>query len=281
MDINTKNNIIEHAINIRKSILEMGKHAGNHAAHMGAALSIVEILSTLYFGVMNTIEVGMNSSERDRFILSKGHGSLALYAVLIESGIMDKSLMETFEDDYSTLLGHPVKNRDVGIEYTNGSLGMGVGLGVGVGLALKKRNMSNRVYILVGDGECNEGSCWEAFMAAPNYKLDNIVVIIDQNGFQLSGENKAIMDIGDMKEKLSAFGWETISVDGHDIEQLYEALIYRPQKGPLAIICNTVKGKGFTFSENTNTWHHAIVTQKYYDQGMEELKMTSSFYCGW
>lgn len=266
-------NFAFHARNMRRHILDMGKHAGGRAAHMGAALSIADILSVLYFGVMNTIEKGMSSPERDRFILSKGHGSLGLYAALLESGLADMSLKDTFEDDFSALLGHPVQNHEIGIEFTNGSLGMGLSLGIGVALACKRRSMHNRVFVLLGDGECDEGSCWEAFMAAPNFHLDNMVVIIDKNDFQLSGENDEIMALGDVRKKLESFGWHAVDVYGHDYMALHKVFSGDiPNSKPLAVIAHTIKGKGFSFSEGTNAWHHAVVTQKYYDQGIMELE---------
>lgn len=250
----------------------MGKHAGSHAAHIGGALSITDILATLYFGIMNTIKIGMDSPERDRCILSKGHGALGYYAALIEAKFADEELKDTFEDDDSLLLGHPVQNREIGIEFTNGSLGMGLSVGIGVALACRKAGYHNRVFVIMGDGECNEGSCWEAFMSAAQFGLDNIVAVIDCNGYQLSGANEDVMSLGDMAGKLRAFGWETRECNGHDVPELLKALKERPVKGkPLAVVADTVKGKGFSFSENNNAWHHAVVTQKAYEQGITEL----------
>lgn len=264
--------IRRHAARMRRHILDMGKHAGSHAAHMGGALSIVDILAVLYFGVMNTVEKGMESPERDRCILSKGHGSLGYYAALIEAGLAGKDLIDTFEDDDSLLLGHPVKNREIGIEFTNGSLGMGLSLGIGVALASKMSKRSNRVFVIMGDGECNEGSCWEAFMSASQFRLDNIVAVIDCNGYQLSGSCEEVMPLGNMADKLRAFGWETWECDGHDIFGLLEILNRKPEEEkPLAVVAHTIKGKGFSFSENNNAWHHAVVTQKIYEQGVAEL----------
>lgn len=266
--------IEKHAKNMRKLILDMGKHAGGHAAHMGGALSIVDVMATLYFGVTNVIKEGMDSEMRDRIILSKGHASLGLYAALIEAGFMPEELKNTFEDDYSDLLGHPVRNRDLGIEFTNGSLGMGLSIGVGVAIACKRKELNNRIYVILGDGECNEGSVWEAFMSASHFKLDNLVAIIDCNKFQLSGATEEVMSLGDMNDKLKAFGWETRRVDGHDISALYSVLTeYESSEKPLALVMDTIKGKGFSFSENDNAWHHAVVTQKVYDQGIIELGM--------
>ncbi len=263
-----------HAKNIRKHILDMGKHAGGHAAHMGGALSIADVMAVLYFGVTNVREVGMEAPERDRIILSKGHSSLGLYSALVEAGIMDESLKDTFEDDYSDLLGHPVQNRKLGIEFTNGSLGMGLSIGIGVAMACKRKHIKNKVYVILGDGECNEGSVWEAFMSAKQFKLDNLVAIIDCNKFQLSGSTDEVMSLGDMAGKLRSFGWQTVSVDGHNVKELCTAL--DPQKtseSPLAVVMDSVKGKGFSFSENDNSWHHAVVTQKIYEQGLSELGM--------
>lgn len=263
-----------HARNMRKHMLDMGKHAGGHAAHMGGALSIADVMSVLYFGVTNIRKVGMTSPERDRIILSKGHASLGLYSALIEAGVMDESRKETFEDDFSDLLGHPVQNRDLGIEFTNGSLGMGLSIGIGVAMACKRKDLHNKIYVILGDGECNEGSVWEAFMAANHFKLDNLVAIVDCNKFQLSGATEDVMSLGNMEEKLKAFGWKTISVNGHDIKGLCSSLDKDVlSEKPLAIIMDSIKGKGFSFSENNNSWHHAVVTQKAYDQGIEELGM--------
>lgn len=264
--------IKNHARNMRKLILDMGRHAGGHAAHMGGALSITDVMAVLYFGVMNTKDIGMESEERDRCILSKGHSSLGLYSALIEAGLMDESLKDTFEDDYSDLLGHPVQNRSIGIEFTNGSLGMGLSIGIGVAIACRRKNLNNHVYVVLGDGECNEGSVWEGFMSAPKFKLNNLIAIIDCNKFQLSGATEDVMPLLSMKDKLSAFGWEAREIDGHDIKALCTALDPDNSSAkPLAVILNTVKGKGFSFSENDNSWHHAVVTQKAYDQGLSEL----------
>ncbi|SDP35741.1 transketolase [Selenomonas ruminantium] len=264
--------IENHARNMRKLMLDMGKHAGGHAAHLGGAMSIADVMAVLYFGVTNIREKGMESPERDRVILSKGHASLGLYSALMEAGIMDEALKDTFEDDDSSLLGHPVQNREIGIEFTNGSLGMGLSLGIGVAIGCKKKGLPNHVYVILGDGECNEGSVWEAFMSAPNFKLGNLTAIIDCNKFQLSGANDEVMSLGNLSGKLKAFGWETVQVDGHDVEALCAALAKKEDKHvPLAVVMDTVKGKGMSFAENDNGWHHAVVTQKFYEQGLKDL----------
>lgn len=260
------------AKNMRKLVLEMGHHAGSHAAHMGGALSIVDALAVLYFGIANVREVGMESDNRDRIILSKGHASLGLYSALIEAGLMDECLKDTFEDDFSDLLGHPVRNRKIGIEFTNGSLGMGLSIGIGVALACKRKDIKNKVYVILGDGECNEGSVWEAFMSASHFKLNNIVALIDCNKYQLSGATDDVMSLGSMADKLRAFDWVVKDVDGNSVPALCDALNPElEQIGPLAIVMDTIKGKGFSFSENDNSWHHAVVTQEAYEQGLAEL----------
>ena len=263
-----------HAKNMRKLMLDMGRHAGGHAAHMGGALSIADVMAVLYFGVMNIREKGVSSPERDRLILSKGHASLGLYSALIEAGLIEESLKDTFEDDYSALLGHPVQNRNLGIEFTNGSLGMGLSIGVGVAIACRKKELRNKIYVVLGDGECNEGSVWEAFMAAGHFGLNNLVAIIDCNKFQLSGATEDIMSLGNMPEKLRAFGWDVDEVDGHDISSLCTVLdVTKQMDKPHAVVMNSIKGKGFSFSENNNSWHHAVVTQNAYEQGLAELSI--------
>ena len=260
-----------HAKNMRKLMLDMGKHAGGHAAHMGGALSIADVMAVLYFGITNVREVGMASPDRDRVILSKGHASLGLYSALIEAGLMNEELKNTFEDDHSALLGHPVKNRALGIEFTNGSLGMGLSIGIGVAIACRKKSINNKIYVILGDGECDEGSVWEAFMSASHFKLNNLVAIIDCNKFQLSGATDEVMSLGNMIEKLKAFDWDAEKVNGHDVRALCDVLSKQHDK-PLAVIMDSVKGKGFSFSENDNSWHHAVVTQKAYEQGIAELE---------
>ena len=274
MGLNYKE-IETHARNMRRLMLEMGKHAGGHAAHMGGALSIADAMATLYFGVSNIRNVGFDSPERDRIILSKGHASLGLYSALIEAGLMSEELKDTFEDDYSNLLGHPVRNRELGIEFTNGSLGMGLSIGIGVALACRRKGIDNRVFVILGDGECNEGSVWEAFMSASHFKLGNLTAVIDCNKFQLSGATDDVMSLGNMGDKLRSFGWETREVNGHDVAALCKAFEYpsSEKSKPLAVILDSIKGKGFSFSENNNSWHHAVVTQNAYEQGLAELEL--------
>ncbi len=246
--------------------------AGASSSHLGGALSIVEIISTLFTTQINIDNKNPNWVNKDRFILSKGHACLAYYSALSEVGFITKKELKTFEKDGSNLLGHPVLNKKMGIDFSNGSLGMGLSLGIGVAISLKKKKKNFNVYVVMGDGECNEGSVWEAAMAAPNFKLDNLYAIIDKNNFQQTGSNKEIMNVESLKDKWQSFGWQTTEIDGHNIEELYDYFEKNKEiKKPKALIANTIKGKGFSFSENNNDWHHAVLTKSLYETAMSEL----------
>ena len=272
MNSNEIEKIKNFAFAVRKNILEMALYAGASSSHFGGALSITEIVSTLFAYKMKIDKKNPNWEERDRFILSKGHACLAYYAALCEVGYIPKQELKTFEKDDSNLLGHPVINRNLGIDFSNGSLGMGLSLGIGVALSSKKKNKEFNVYVIVGDGECNEGSIWEAAMAAPNFKLDNLYVIIDKNNFQQTGSNKEIMNVENLNDKWSSFGWATTELNGHNINELYDYFKKSNKiNKPKAIIANTVKGKGFSFSENNNDWHHSVLTNSFYEKALKEL----------
>lgn len=257
---------------VRKHILEMALYAGASSSHFGGALSIVEIISTLFSNQMNLNEKNRYSETRDRFILSKGHACLAYYAALCEIGFIKKDELKTFEKNDSNLLGHPVANKELGIEFSNGSLGMGLSLGIGLCISSKKKKSNFKVYVILGDGECNEGSVWEAMMAASHFKLDNLYTFIDRNNFQQTGSNNEIMSLENLKSKLISFGWNTIEIDGHNINEISNALNLNDKNRPTAIIANTVKGKGFSFSENNNSWHHAVLTKSTYEKALTELE---------
>ncbi len=265
---------IEHLSNIlRKHILNTALAAGASSSHFGGSLSTVEIIATLFGKVMNFNKKIINKTERNRFILSKGHACLAYYAILAELGVFNIEDLKKFEKPNSFLLGHPVINRNKGIEFSNGSLGMGLSLGIGVAIAGKKRKCNFSVYVLMGDGECNEGSIWEAMMAAPNFKLGNLTAIIDKNNYQQTGSNKEIMSVGDLKLKCKSFGWNTFDIDGHNVSELLDCFSnYKKSDQPKMIIANTIKGKGFSFSENNNDWHHAVLTKSQYDIALSELE---------
>ena len=251
MNEDIKEKIDNFSLNIRKNIIEMAYLAGASSSHLGGALSIVEIISTLFATQINIDIKNPTWVNKDRFILSKGHACLAYYSALSEVGFITKKELKTFEKDGSNLLGHPVLNKKIGIDFSNGSLGMGLSLGIGVAISSKKKKKNFNIYVVMGDGECNEGSVWEAAMAAPNFKLDNLYVIIDKNNFQQTGSNKEIMNVESLKEKWQSFGWQTSEIDGHNIEELYDYFEKSKEvKKPKALIANTIKGKGVKFMEN-------------------------------
>jgi len=258
---------------VRKNILEMAFSAGASSSHFGGALSIAEIVSFLFSYKMKIDKQNPKFIDRDRFILSKGHACLAYYAALSEVGYIAKEELKTFEKNNSNLLGHPIINRKLGIDFSNGSLGMGLSLGIGVAIAAKKMKKNFKVYVVLGDGECNEGSVWEAAMAAPNLNLDNLYAIIDKNNFQQTGSNKEIMNTESLIDKWSSFGWETKELNGNNIEEIYDYFEKNENlQRPKAIIANTIKGKGFSFSENNNDWHHKVLSKSQYEKAKEEIK---------
>jgi len=267
---------IEHitamAARMRRHILDMALEAGAHSSHFGGGLSVVDITATLFGAIMNIKPDNPEWDGRDRFILSKGHGCLGYYTALHEAGYLSHDELMTFEKTDSFLYGHPVMNRAKGIEFSSGSLGMGMSLGTGVAIAAKRRGQDHRCFVIIGDGESNEGSNWEAAMAAPHHKLDNLVIILDRNRHQQTGSNAEILDVGDAGEKFRAFGWHVEEIDGHDTGALYDMLSARRSDGkPLAVVANTIKGKGFSFSEDDNSWHHKILTKAQYEAAIVEL----------
>jgi transketolase len=257
---------------MRQNVLKMALTAGAKSSHFGGGLSIVDITATLYGEILNLDKLNPEWEGRDRFILSKGHGVLGYYTALSEIGYIPKDDLVTFEQKDSYLYGHPVKNRSKGIEFSNGSLGMGLSLGIGVALSGRRKQLDYKVYVLLGDGECNEGSVWEAAMAAAHFGLDNLIVILDKNNLQQTGTNREIMSLGDLVSKWKSFGWNVAEIDGHNIAKIYDALVNaKNQNGPYAIVANTIKGKGFSFSENNNAWHHAPLSSSQYEAALEEL----------
>ncbi len=266
-------NLEQFSLKIKKNILEMAYAAGINSSHFGGALSITEIISVLFGHVMKIDRMNPENQDRDRFILSKGHACLAYYAALCEIGYIKKNDLKTFEKNNSNLLGHPVKNKKIGIDFSTGSLGMGLSLGIGLAISFLKKRKNNKVFVILGDGECNEGSVWEAIMAAPKFNLKNLYAIIDNNNYQQTGTNKDIMPNNNLLNKLKNFGWSTKKVNGHSIRELYD--YFEKTKDiskPKALIASTIKGKGFSFSENNNDWHHAIMTEKLYNIAIKELE---------
>jgi transketolase len=228
------------------------------AGHTGGAMSCLDILTCLYYDVMNVRPDAPDWPGRDRFLLSKGHSVEGYLTILADLGFFEKAELRTFSQSGSRLIGHPT-NKVPGIELCTGALGHGLSAGVGMALGAKRTNQSWRTYVVMGDGEQAEGSIWEAAMAGANYKLDNLFAVIDRNGLQISGTTEDVMALEDFTAKWSAFGWDVAEVDGHDIAalQAYFRKPHPPGK-PHCLIARTIKGKGLPFAENRVDWHHQV-----------------------
>lgn len=256
---------------LRQTVLEMAYRGTSF--HVGCAFSLVEILAVLY---RNHLRLGMDgprSPDRDYLVLSKGHGVMAQYACLHELGWVTDDDIRHYLGDGTRLKG--LSDAHVpGLEVTAGSLGHGLSVGVGLALAAKRRHSGQRCFAIVGDGEANEGSIWEALLFACHFQLNNLVVIIDANGFQAMGSTQEVMDLGSITEKLRAFGFVTMEVDGHNenaLDQALSALLMIPEK-PKALVARTVKGKGVGFMENDNRWHYTKLTAATYNAARAELE---------
>ena len=262
------------ANNVRIDILEEVYNA--KSGHIGGAFSIADILTVLYFNEMNIDAKSPDSPDRDRLVLSKGHASAALYAVLAEKGYIDKEELKTFRNIDSNLQGHPDMNKVPGVDMTTGSLGQGLSVANGMALSSKLDSRGYRVYCILGDGELQEGQVWESAMTAEKYQLDNLCVIIDANELQLTDTTMNVKGINqnDIEQKFRAFGFQTVVIDGHNIESIIRALtIAEMTKGkPTAIICKTIKGKGVSFMENQIDWHGKAPNDEEYKIAMQELK---------
>ena len=262
------------ANNVRIDILEEVYNA--KSGHIGGAFSIADILTVLYFNEMNIDSKSPDSPDRDRLVLSKGHASAALYAVLAEKGYIDKEELKTFRNIDSNLQGHPDMNKVPGVDMTTGSLGQGLSAANGMAISSKLDSRGYRVYCILGDGELQEGQVWEAAMTAEKYQLDNLCVIIDANELQLTDTTMNVKGINqnDIEQKFRAFGFQTVVIDGHNIESIIRALtIAEMTKGkPTVIICKTIKGKGVSFMENQIDWHGKAPNDEEYKIAMKELK---------
>ena len=256
---------------IRKKIVEMIYHA--KSGHPGGSLSIADILTVLYFEEMNIDVNDVKMPNRDRFVLSKGHAAPALYATLMEKGFLPKSLVTELRRFGSPLQGHPDLKKVDAIEMSTGSLGQGLSAANGMALSSKIFKPDFRVYTILGDGELQEGQCYEAAMAASHYKLDNLVAFIDNNNLQIDGDVDKVMSIYPLKDKFISFGWEVIEIDGHNFDEIKGALAKaREVKGkPTAINPKTIKGKGVSFMENNAGWHGKAPSKEEFELAMKEL----------
>jgi len=256
---------------IRARLVEMSHVA--ETPHLGSSLSCVDMLVAAYWGFLRIAPSHPLDPNRDRFILSKGHAATALYAALAERGFFDPKLLDTYNEDGAALPEHPGLQCVPGVEAATGSLGHGLPIALGMALAARIQGRPTRCLVLMSDGECEEGSVWEAAMFAPAQKLDTVTVMIDYNKWQATGRSDEIMALAPLAEKWRAFGWDACEVDGHDLDALLAALRREPDGTgrPRAIVCHTVKGKGVSFMEDDNNWHYRIPTAEEVEKARVEL----------
>lgn len=248
---------------VRKNILLQVYNA--NSGHPGGALSCADILTTIYFKLLN---------DGDKVILSKGHASAALYAVLAEKGFFEKSELTTFRKLNSRLQGHPSYIKTPGVDSSSGSLGQGLSIANGIALSFKLDKKENFVYCILGDGEIQEGQIWEAMMSANKYKLNNVVAFLDYNKLQIDGTNEEVMPISPVKEKFESFGWNVKEINGHEFNEIILAVEEcKKQEKPSIIIANTIKGKGISFMENKSEWHGKAPKKEEYEKALEELNV--------
>ena len=256
---------------IRRGIIE--EVYNGKSGHPGGALSCTDIFTVLYFNQMNINPKEPKASNRDRFVLSKGHASPALYSTLANRGYFSVEELKTFRSMESNLQGHPDMNKVPGVDMTSGSLGQGVSVANGMALMSKLNSDGLRIYCLVGDGEIQEGQIWEAAMSSSHYKLDNLCLIVDNNNLQIDGEVDKVKNIYPVDEKFMSFGFNVIKIDGHNIAEIIEAFenAKKVKEKPTVIIANTIKGKGVSFMENQVGWHGKAPNEEEYKQALKEL----------
>ena len=260
------------ALQLRFDLIEMigqGKFG-----HLGGSSSLAEIAACLYFHAMRYDPKNPKDPDRDRFLLSKGHCVLIQYAAMAEMGVIPREELKKLKTLDSYLQGHPDMDRTPGIEAVTGSLGMGLSIGLGMALGFRLDGRPNHVYVIMGDGELSEGQIWEAAMATAAFKIDNLTGIVDLNRIQATGPTREILDNPDVAAKWKAFGWEVLSINGHDVAQILAALDKARQVvgRPTVIVAETVKGKGFSFAENNAAFHHGMLTADQYRQALSELE---------
>lgn len=266
-------NTVDLAKRIRKSSLEMVHHA--KASHIGSALSIADIVAVLYGGVMNFDSCDANSPQRDRFILSKGHACVVIYAALAEVGFISQESLKTYGKDDSWLMNH-ISHKVDGVEFSTGALGHGLSFGVGKALSAKLLGKDWRTFVLLSDGEMDEGSNWEALMFAAHHQLSNLCIIIDYNKLQSLTSVAQTLNLEPLSEKLSAFGCSVLTIDGHNHSELARALSVTVKDKPIVIIANTVKGRGVSFMQNNVAWHYKSPSDEELHQALIEIEASSA-----
>lgn len=257
--------------NIKKRMLDMAFQC-NMSTHLSGALSMVDILAVLYRDFLRFDANDPLYEGRDRFILSKGHCVMAYYAILAEVGMIAEEELQTFQKDGSRLGAHPTMDMDIGIESSNGSLGQGISMAVGIAKAVRLKGEPVCVYTLLGNGECNEGSVWEAAMLAGQWGLSNLTVIVDHNKLQSDGESDRIISLANMAERWAVNGFYTVEINGHELSEIYGAFEADSKGKPKAIIAHTIKGHGVSFMENDPDWHHNRLSKKLYEDACRELE---------
>jgi transketolase len=260
------------SLEYRKIIIEIIYNS--NAGHTAGSLSCIDIINVLYNDILDITPDNFNSYDRNRYIQSKGHSVEALYTVLCDKGFFKKKDMDTLNNFDSHFIGHPTRKVN-GIEHNSGALGHGLSVAVGMALAYKMEAKPFKVFALLGDGELSEGSIWEACTTASKYQLDNLVVIIDRNNLQISGDTELINPIEPLDKKFEAFGFSVKKINGHDVASLKENLNAKPmsENKPSVFIANTIKGKGISFMENIVSWHHRVPTKNEYKLAIDELKL--------
>lgn len=260
---------------IRKQVFIQAYMAGG--AHMGAAFSVTDILGTLYFGeVLKYKPDNPQWENRDKLILSKGHAGVSLYAALALAGYFDMDYLKTFCQPGSRLGGHPRISEVPGVEASTGALGHGLSFGIGIAYANKMDSRQSHTYVILGDGECQEGSIWEGALSAPTLMLDNLTVIVDHNKLQAMDELESIVHMKPFADKWKAFGWNVVEIDGHDCAEIREALLVRQERKPTLVVANTIKGKGVSFMENIPIWHYRMPNDGELQALLDDLEFTQS-----
>ena len=258
---------------LRKDVIDMIWHCDSQSGHFGGSLSAAEIITVLYWHILDISPENPKRPDRDRVVFSKGHSAPIIYSALAERGYFPMEQLHTYRNVNSILQGHPDANKTPGLDTSSGSLGQGLSVALGMALACRNNGLSYNVYAVLSDGEMHEGMVWEAFMAAAHYNVANLTVFIDYNRMHVTDTTENVMELEPLEDKIRSFGWACVMVDGHDIESILAAYkvrkVYSSQ--PFAIICRTVKGKGVSFMENSTAWHSATINEEQYNEAIKQL----------